>query len=195
MTQTNPRFEAIVMPHLDAAYNLARWLVKDPHAAEDVVQEAYLRAFRYFDSFRGRAGNGSAEEARPWLLGIVRNTSYSWLQNAKRANEQVEYSEDTQMDESLEPAAAMGLERSHMENPETQLVRKAERMQLNSAIASLPATFREVLILREIEELSYDSIAAAMQIPVGTVMSRLSRARSMLRTALEATMGGRSYVA
>ena len=97
MSPANPRFEAIVMPHLDAAYNLARWLVKDPHAAEDVVQEAYLRAFRYFDSFRGAAD----EDARPWLLGIVRNTSYSWLQSARRSNEQVAYDEDAQVDESL----------------------------------------------------------------------------------------------
>jgi len=191
MSPANPRFEAIVMPHLDAAYNLARWLVKDPHAAEDVVQEAYLRAFRYFDSFRGAAD----EDARPWLLGIVRNTSYSWLQSARRSNEQVAYDEDAQVDESLEPAAAMGLERGHAENPETQLVRKALRMQLNSAIASLPATFREVLILREIEEMPYDSIAAAMQIPIGTVMSRLSRARGMLRAALETTLGRRPYEA
>ena len=89
----------------------------------------------------------------------------------------------------------MGLERGHAENPETQLVRKALRMQLNSAIASLPATFREVLILREIEEMPYDSIAAAMQIPIGTVMSRLSRARGMLRAALETTLGRRPYEA
>jgi RNA polymerase sigma-70 factor, ECF subfamily len=181
MSQVTPRFEAIVMPHLDAAYNLARWLVRDQHAAEDIVQDAYLRAFRYFGSFRG-------DDARPWLLGIVRNTCYSWLQNAKRSPEQVEFDEDIEMDESAEMTMAMG----RSENPETLLVRKAERTAVNAAIKSLPATFREVIILREIEEMPYDSIAALMQIPIGTVMSRLSRARSMLRIALEATLGART---
>jgi RNA polymerase sigma-70 factor (ECF subfamily) len=166
----------MVMPHLDAAYNLARWLVRDPHAAEDIVQDAYLRAFRYFGSFRG-------EEARPWLLGIVRNTCYSWLQDAKHAHEQVEFDDDIAMDESDIPIA-MG----HFDSPETLLLRKAEGTAVNAAIRGLPPSFREVIILREIEEMPYDNIAAIMQIPIGTVMSRLSRARSMLRTALEATL-------
>lgn len=182
MTQTNPRFEASVMPHLDAAYNLARWLVKDEHAAEDVVQDAYLRAFRYFDSFRGL-------DARPWLLGIVRNSCYSWLEAAKRSKGQVEFDEDYEMDEVVDIEMTPG----RTENPETLLVRKAEKAELNAAIRSLPASFREVLILREIEEMPYDTIASAMQIPVGTVMSRLSRARTLLRTALESTMGKRLY--
>lgn len=180
MSPTNLRFEAIVMPHLDAAYNLARWLVRDDHAAEDVVQEAYLRAFRYFGSFRG-------DDARPWVLGIVRNTSYSWLKNAKRSPEQVEFNEDIEWDESAEAITASS------ESPETLLMRKAERGEVNAAIESLPAPFREVLILREIEEMPYDSIATAMQIPIGTVMSRLSRARGLLRIALEATLGARPY--
>ena len=180
MTPAHIRFEMIVMPHLDAAYNLARWLVKDEHAAEDVVQDACLRAFRYFESFRG-------DDARPWLLGIVRNNCYSWLQNAKRAAGQVEFDDELALDDAVE--MAMG----RTENPETLLVRKAERAEVNAAIRSLPASFREVLILREIEEMPYDSIAAAMQIPIGTVMSRLSRARGMLRVALEAAIGARSY--
>jgi RNA polymerase sigma-70 factor, ECF subfamily len=182
MSQANPRFEATVMPHLDAAYNLARWLVKDEHAAEDVVQDAYLRAFRYFDSFRGM-------DARPWLLGIVRNSCYSWLETAKRSKGQVEFDEEREMDESADMTARHG----RAENPETLLMRKAEKAELNAAIRSLPTTFREVLILREIEEMPYDTIAAAMQIPIGTVMSRLSRARSLLRTTLETTMGKRLY--
>lgn len=182
MSQANPRFEATVMPHLDAAYNLARWLVKDEHAAEDVVQDAYLRAFRYFDSFRGM-------DARPWLLGIVRNSCYSWLETAKRSKGQVEFDEEREMDESADMTATHG----RAENPETLLMRKAEKAQLNAAIRLLPTTFREVLILREIEEMPYDTIAAAMQIPIGTVMSRLSRARSLLRTTLETTMGKRLY--
>ena len=173
----------MVMPHLDAAYNLARWLVRDPHAAEDIVQDAYLRAFRYFDSFRG-------EEARPWLLGIVRNTCYTWLQDAKRAHDQVEFDDDIELDES-EMAITVG----HADNPETLLLRKADGTAVNAAIKALPPSFREVIILREIEEMTYDSIAAIMQIPIGTVMSRLSRARAMLRTALEATLGTRSYEA
>jgi RNA polymerase sigma-70 factor (ECF subfamily) len=180
MSQATSRFEAIVMPHLDAAYNLARWLVKDQHAAEDIVQDAYLRAFRYFDSFRG-------DDARPWLLGIVRNTCYSWLQ--KRSPEQVEFDEDIELDDSSEITMAMG----RSESPETLLVRKAERTEIDAAIRSLPASFREVIILREIEEMPYDSIAAIMQIPIGTVMSRLSRARGMLRAALEVTLGARAY--
>jgi RNA polymerase sigma-70 factor (ECF subfamily) len=175
MSQATSRFEEIVMPHLDAAYNLARWLVKDQHAAEDVVQDAYLRAFRYFNSFRG-------DDARPWLLGIVRNTCYSWLQNKKQSPEQVEFDDAVEMDESAEITIAIG----RSESPETLLVRKADRTLVNAAIQALPTAFREVIILREIEEMPYDSIATIMHIPIGTVMSRLSRARSMLRAALEA---------
>lgn len=119
----------------------------------------------------------------------MRNTCYSWLQNAKRSPEQVEFDEDIEIDESAAMTMAMG----RSENPETLLVRKAERAEVNAAIKSLPASFREVIILREIEEMPYDSIAAVMQIPIGTVMSRLSRARSMLRIALEATLGARTY--
>jgi RNA polymerase sigma-70 factor (ECF subfamily) len=168
------RFEALVMPHLDAAYNLARWLVRDPHTAEDLVQDAYLRAFRYFDSFHG-------EDARPWLLGIVRNTCYTWLRNAKHSPEQVQFDEEIEMDESSETTIAIG----RAESPETLLLRKVQRSEVNAAIASLPASFREVIVLREIEEMPYDGIATVMQIPIGTVMSRLSRARSMLRAALQ----------
>lgn len=175
MNQTNPSFEATVLPHLDAAYNLARWLVKDEHTAQDMVQEAYLRAFRYFGSFRG-------EDARPWLLGIVRNTCYSWLQSMKLAGEQIEFNDDVEVENSVESTAG------HIENPEAMLVRKAERAEINVAIESLPITFREVLILREIEEMAYGKIAQLMQIPIGTVMSRLSRARAMLRSALESNM-------
>jgi RNA polymerase sigma-70 factor, ECF subfamily len=178
MSHTDPRFEATVMPHLDAAYNLARWLVKDEHAAEDVVQDAYLRAFRYFGSFRGI-------DARPWLLGIVRNSCYSWLETAKRSKGQVEFDENHEMDESMDIEIMPG----RAENPETVWVRKAEKAELNAAIRSLPVCFREVLILREIEEMPYDTIATAMQIPIGTVMSRLSRARNLLRIALETTLG------
>src|SRR5258706_12338715 len=174
MSQATSRFEAIVMPHLDAAYNLARWLVRDPHAAEDIVQDAYLRAFRYFDSFRG-------DDARPWLLGIVRNTCYSWLQSVKRSPEQVEFDEEIEMDESAEITMAIG----RSESPETLLLRKVERTEINAAIQSLPVSFREVIILREIEEMPYDSIAAIMRIPVVMVMTRLSRAPRLLLVAMK----------
>jgi RNA polymerase sigma-70 factor (ECF subfamily) len=174
MRDAPSEFEAMVMPHLDAAYNLARWLVRDPHAAEDLVQDAYLRAFRYFGSFRG-------EDARPWLLGIVRNTCYTWLRNVKQSPEQVEFDDEMEMDESAQVTMAAG----RAESPETLLVRKVERSEVNAAIQSLPTSYREVIILREIEEMPYDSIATVMQIPIGTVMSRLSRARGMLRAALQ----------
>jgi len=174
MRHVPSQFEALVMPHLDAAYNLARWLVRDPHAAEDLVQDAYLRAFRYFASFHG-------DDARPWLLGIVRNTCYSWLRSLKQSPEQVQFDEEIEMDESAEVTMAIG----RADSPETLLMRKVERAQINAAIQSLPVSFREVIILREIEEMPYDTIAAVMQIPVGTVMSRLSRARGMLRAALQ----------
>lgn len=180
MTPAHLRFEAIVMPHLDGAYNLARWLVRDEHAAEDVVQDACLRAFRYFESFQG-------DDARPWLFGIVRNSCYTWLRHAKRTAGQVEFDDEIDMDETTE------MHSGRAENPETLLVRKAERAEVNAAIKSLPALFREVLILREIEEMPYHGIAVAMRIPIGTVMSRLSRARGMLRVALEAAIGARPH--
>jgi RNA polymerase sigma-70 factor (ECF subfamily) len=163
------RFEAEVLPHLDAAYNLARWLVRDEHAAEDMVQEAFLRAFRYFGGFRGG-------DARPWLLGIVRNCCHSFFVQQKRQRELEEPAGDSdapQLDASLEPLT-----------PETLLARKLERAEVNAAVAALPWVFREVLVLREVEELSYEEIARLVGVPTGTVMSRLSRARSRLQQLL-----------
>ena len=171
-TDRTRRFEAAVLPHLDAAYNLARWLLHDEQSAQDVVQEAYLRAFRFFDSFRGG-------DARPWLLGIVRNACFTWLGQSGR--DHVEFDEERDSG-ALDPA----LERAG-NNPQHLLERKLERAQVNAAIATLPPLFREVLILRELEELSYDEIAQVAGTPVGTVMSRLSRARAMLRAALTPT--------
>ena len=163
------RFEAAVLPHLNAAYNLARWLLHDEQAAQDVVQESYLRALRFFDGFRGG-------DARPWLLRIVRNTCFTWLR--ERGQPHVEFDEDRdsdQCDPALHKAA---------DGPEQMFERKLERAQVNAAIATLPPKLREMLILRELESLSYEDIAQVVCIPLGTVMSRLSRARSMLRTAL-----------
>ena len=171
-TDRTHRFNASVLPHLDAAYNLARWLLRDDQAAQDVAQEAFLRAFRFFDGFRGG-------DARPWLLGIVRNACFTWL--GERGRDHVEFDEERDsgaLDPTLEQAG---------NDPQRLLESKRERAQVNAAIATLPPLFREVLILRELEDLSYDEIAQVTNIPVGTVMSRLSRARAMLRAALTPT--------
>lgn len=163
------RFEAMVLPHLDAAYNLARWLLRDDHSASDAVQDAFLRAFRFFDKLEG-------EEARPWLLAIVRNSCYSLLGKRRQLGDQVEFDEERDSDIDLPPSLDT--------NPETQLSRKIDSARLDDAIGRLPSVFREAIVLREIEELSYEEIATIANVPVGTVMSRLSRARAMLRERL-----------
>jgi RNA polymerase sigma-70 factor (ECF subfamily) len=162
------RFESLAMPHLDAAYNLARWLTHNDHDAEDVVHESLLRAMRYIGSFRG----GSA---RPWLLQIVRHTWYSWLKENRPAEKVALDDLDEGWHEIAAPVA---------DEPPSVAMRKADRQQVNEAIAALPATYREVLVLRELEDLSYNDIARIVDIPVGTVMSRLSRARGLMREAL-----------
>lgn len=172
MTEQAQQFEAVALSYLNAAYNLARWLVRDEQVAQDMVQEAYLRALKYRESFRGG-------DMRPWLLGIVRNTCYTWLQQSKQREDQVEFDEER---DSENCELIFGQTES---NPETLAMRKQESLHLNQSINALPAVFREVLILRELEELSYDDIAVVAAIPVGTVMSRLSRARAMLRAALQ----------
>lgn len=156
-------FEEVVLPHLDAAYNLARWLTRNTQDAEDVVQEAYLRAFRFFSGFHG--GN-----ARTWLLTIVRNTCYSWLE--KNRLQQAAFDEQVHTDivES--------------EDPETLLLRKADAQSLQETLEQLPTTFGEVLVLVEMEGLSYKQVAEMLGIPVGTVMSRLARARRRLHEYL-----------
>lgn len=165
------RFEAAALPHLDTAYNLARWLLRDEHSAQDAVQEAYLRAFRFFDRLRGG-------DARPWLMSIVRNTCFTWLRDHGRGPELVEFDEEHGSD-AYEPT----IDRMD-DNPESVLMRKLESRQVNAAIEQLPPVFRETLILRELEEMSYEEIAQIAGVPIGTVMSRLSRARRMLRAAL-----------
>lgn len=171
MTDRTRQFEAAALPHLDAAYNLARWLLRDDHNAQDAVQEAYLRAFRFFDGFRGG-------DARPWLLGIVRNTCYTWLKDKGQLGEQVEFDEERDSDTSDSALSHAGA------NPEHLLLRKLEKERIDEAIKGLPPAFREVVILRELEGLSYEEIAQVAAIPLGTVMSRLARARAMLRTTL-----------
>jgi RNA polymerase sigma-70 factor (ECF subfamily) len=159
------RFEAAIMPHLDAAYNLARWLTRNDHDAQDVVQDAFLRAFKFFDGFRGTNG-------RSWLLSIVRNTGYSWLQK-NRKNELT-----TVFDEELHEAEAV------VSDPLAPLLRDAEQQLVRQAIEELPVEFREVTILRELEGMSYKEIAEISEIPIGTVMSRLARARKQLQRRL-----------
>lgn len=170
------RFEAVAGPHLDAAYNLARWLARNPHDAQDVVQEAYLRAFRFFGGFRG--GDG-----RAWLLAIVRNTFYSWLEKNRRHQDGREYDAAGAGLEQGEAAAEPPL---HGTDPERLLLRAADRQTVEDALLRLPAEYREILVLRELEDLSYKEIADVVGLALGTVMSRLSRARSRLRAELEA---------
>jgi RNA polymerase sigma-70 factor (ECF subfamily) len=166
------RFEASVLPHLDAAYNLARWLTRNDQDAEDVVQESFMRALRYFDAMKGDA-------ARPWLLGIVRNTCYTWL--AKNRPADVVPLDDS--DGAIEvPGAVNAI------TPEVILLQTANRKLVNQALEDLPLGYREVIVMREIEDMSYKEIAAVAGIPLGTVMSRLARAREMLRTSIENRM-------
>jgi RNA polymerase sigma-70 factor (ECF subfamily) len=159
------RFEQSIMPHMDAAYNLARWLTGADPDAQDVVQDAYLRAFKFFGGFRG--GN-----SRSWLLRIVRNAFYEWLKRNGR-DEAMTHFDEEQHDTIAETAA-----------PDALLLEKADREVLRQAIAELPVEFREILILRELEELSYKEIADVAEVPIGTVMSRLARARDQLRALL-----------
>jgi len=157
-------FEEIILPHLNAAHNLARWLVRDSANAEDVVQEACLRAFRYFGNFRG--GN-----ARAWLLSIVRTTAFTWLQ--KNGAQQL----DTEFDEEIHREGWEAL------NPEALLLQRADTQSLEQAMKHLPDRLREVLVLRELEGLSYKEIAEVVGVPMGTVMSTLFRARERFRHA------------
>ena len=171
------RFEQAMLPHLDAAYTLARWLTHREQDAEDVVQEAYLRAFRFFEGFHGG-------DSRTWLLTIVRNTCYTWLRQ-NRAHELV-----LSFDEELNGADA----ECDSFNPESILQRADTGDALKRALEALPVEFREVLVLRELEEMSYKDIARIANIPLGTVMSRLARARTRLQHNLRshATEGDRT---
>jgi RNA polymerase sigma-70 factor (ECF subfamily) len=163
------RFAAAVLPHLGAACNLARWLVRDAQDAQDVVQDAMLRALRHFDGLRGG-------DARPWLLAIVRNAAFAWL-GARRPGEIA--LEDDEVDAALAADAPPG-------DPEALAIRDARRREIDAAIAALPIALREVIVLRELEELPYRDIARIADVPIGTVMSRLSRARRQLALALRA---------
>jgi RNA polymerase sigma-70 factor (ECF subfamily) len=160
-------FEQAMLPHLDAAHNLARWLLRNEQDAQDVVQEAYLRAFRSFAGFRGTSG-------RAWLLTIVRNTSYTLLKKNRAADLTTPFDEEIHASdhESASPA--------------TLLERAEDSELIMNAMEELPAEFREILILRHQESLSYNEIGETLKIPIGTVMSRLARARGKLKEYLAA---------
>jgi RNA polymerase sigma-70 factor, ECF subfamily len=164
-TSHRERFESMVLPHLDAAFNLARWLTRSDQDAQDMVQESYLRALKFFGGFQG-------DDARSWLLKIVRNTCYTWLKQ-NRAQEL-----SAVFDEEVHSAATEG------STPESLVIGNADRAMLLQGLEQLPVEWRETLILRELEGLSYREIAAVTDTPIGTVMSRLARARTRLEIIL-----------
>src|SRR5262249_29580030 len=159
------RFEQSVLPHLGAAHNLARWLTRNQHDAEDIVQEAYMRAFKYFGGFRGG-------DSRSWLLTIVRNTCYTWMEQNRSRELTTAVDPEIHAIESDRP------------DPEAKLLESASADALRRALDELPVEFREAIILRELEELSYKEIAGICGVPLGTVMSRLARGRKRLQQVL-----------
>ncbi len=160
------RFERLIVPHLDAAYGLAKWLARDTVAAEEVVQEAYLRAFRFFDSFRG-------EEGRAWTMAIVRNTYFSMIETDPPAGRFETF------DEAIHGGAF-----DAAPTPEDAALASEAKARVRDAVAALPIEFREAIVLRELHSLSYREIAAVTGAPIGTVMSRLARGRLLLAKAL-----------
>ena len=153
------------MPHLDAAYNLARWLTRNEHDAQDVVQDAFLRAFKFFGGFHG--GN-----SRSWLLSIVRNTTYTWLQKNRKHELATVFDEEVHDIEDTSSSL------------EALLLKNSDRQEIVQALEQLPVEFREVMVLRELEGMSYREIAEMAEVPIGTVMSRLARARKQLQQSL-----------
>jgi RNA polymerase sigma factor (sigma-70 family) len=170
-TSDQARFAEVFLPHLVDAFRLARWIAGSRADAEDIVQEASMRAFKNIRGF-------SSGDPRAWVLTIVRNTSYSWL--AKNRPKVLVLSED------LDQRARERIEQEDPQTPETALIAKLEAQQVRKAMASLPVPFREVLVLREIHDLDYRTIAEVAALPIGTVMSRLARARRMLTAAIRA---------
>jgi RNA polymerase sigma-70 factor (ECF subfamily) len=168
-TSDQARFAEVFLPHLVDAFRLARWIAGSRADAEDIVQEASMRAFKNIRGFSG--GN-----PRAWVLTIVRNTSYSWLtQNRPKV---------LVLSEDLDQRTRETIEQEDPQTPETALIAKLDAQQVRKAMASLPVPFREVLVLREIHDLDYRTIAEVAALPIGTVMSRLARARSMLAAAI-----------
>jgi RNA polymerase sigma-70 factor (ECF subfamily) len=168
-TNQRERFERAMLPHLDAAHNLARWLTGSVHDAEDVVQDAFVRALTFFDSFRGEDGRG-------WLLTIVRNTCYDWLRKNRRSTLVAVEQEELEAAPDASPS------------PEAEQLRKADGRMLQAGLEALPVEYREALVLRELEGMSYRQIAQVTGTPMGTVMSRLARGRKRLEKVLLATV-------
>ena len=160
-----PEFEQAILPHIDAAYNLARWIMGNDQDAEDMVQEAYLRAYQYFTGFQGNS-------SRAWLLTIVRNTCYTWLHKNLAQPSSVELNDEISADDS--PST----------DPENFLQLRANHLAVRSALEKLPLDLRELIVLRELEGMSYKEIASIASIPIGTVMSRLARARQKIKQCL-----------
>lgn len=159
------QFEETILPHLNAAHNLARWLVNNDQDAEDIVQESFLRAYKYYSSYQG--GN-----SRSWLLSIVRNTCYTWLHENQAQGLTVDLDDELSSD---------GIA---VDDPEQNFQTKASQQMLALALEKLPVEYRELVVLRELEELSYKEIALIAAVPIGTVMSRLARARQRLKACL-----------
>jgi len=170
------RFARLVLPHMDAAYSLARWLTRDPAQAEEAVQEGYLRAFKFFGTFRG-------EDARPWILGVVRNACFRLLEQEKAGR-------STPFDEQAhgEDAAAPGTVVRFPVDPEAAAIERADRELLQRCLRGLAPEYREALVLRELQGCSYREIGQIAGVPLGTVMSRLARARRLLQRALAADL-------
>ena len=164
------RFRDTALPHLDAVYTLARYLLRDPSDADDAVQECYLRALRHFDSLRG-------QDVKPWLFAILRNVC--WVEYGRRSRVLL-YDVNAEPDKSED---AIPMWREAQDTPETEMLRKLDAETIQGLVAALPEVFREVIVLREIEDMSYREIAEIVETPVGTVMSRLARGRAMLREA------------
>jgi RNA polymerase sigma factor (sigma-70 family) len=169
------QFEQLVLPHMDAAYNLARWLVRNPHDAEDLAQEAMTRAIKFFSGFRGG-------DPRAWLLTIVRNSCFTWL-GRNRAKDLAEFN-----DEAHSPGISSSADQSSIQmppsNPETMAIAEAESARVRRALEELPVIFRETIVMRELEGMSYKEIADVTSVSIGTVMSRLARGRDRLRALL-----------
>jgi RNA polymerase sigma-70 factor (ECF subfamily) len=160
------QFEALIVPHLDAAYTLARYLLRDEHDAQDAVQDAALRAFRHFEGFRGG-------DARGWFMAIVRNRCFTRLRSDRRAAQITAVLPHHYGSVATEPRSA-----------DAAAIEESDRAAIAQAVASLPAEYREVIVLRELQDLSYSEISGVVGVPIGTVMSRLSRARRRLAKAL-----------
>jgi len=174
-------FEQLMVPHLDDAFNLARWLTGNRSDAEDVVQEAYLKALKHFATYRG-------PEARAWLLTIVRRCCFSWLKVNR--SQQLTFMEDEAIAEIAGRPTVVTLHPKAADTPETVLNDKERRKHLNAAVENLPLSYREVVVMRDLQGLSYKEIAEIAEIPIGTVMSRLARGRDHLLKQLEQRLGG-----